>query len=88
METFCWGEGCIMSKLVVSQLDRSGGSEPIRVVSDEEAKLYDKGFVFPVERQAELEQIINKREELRQALVNSMSLYYEFCNKLSREGRR
>lgn len=77
-----------MSKLVVEQWDRSSGVDPVHIIPDSEVFMYDRAFVFPLECRSEIAAIIDEREKLRKAYVDSMSLVYQFCNKLVRENRR
>jgi hypothetical protein len=65
-------------------------SDPNEVLeaTEQTAAQYDSAYVFPFECKQELLEIVNKRAALKKAFDDSMSLVYEYSNKLTREGKR
>lgn len=72
-----------MKIVVTDWADLSG----VRKVDDKEAALYEPAYVYPLEVETELLAVIEARQELKKAFNDSMSLVYQFRNKLIRENK-
>lgn len=74
-----------MSKLIVGNWD---DPSELREVSDKEALMYDRAWVYPVSVKEELLVVLTERARLKKIYSDSMSLIFQFNNKLIRENRR
>lgn len=75
-----------MSKYII--IHDFSDPDSIHQIDEAEAKLYDKAFVFNLDCEQEIRDVIKQRAALKKAFNDSMSLVYELVNKLIREDRR